>query len=394
MTEANTNVQPLVKMVNPADELSTITEAIEDIRNGKMVVLVDDEDRENEGDLVMAAQLVTPEAINFMSKHGRGLICLTLPPERVQQLGLPLMGANDRSQVQPAFTVSIEAREGVTTGMSAKDRAHTISVAINPNKGKQDLIVPGHIFPLSARSGGVLERAGHTEASVDLARLAGLQPAGVICEVINEDGEMARLPDLVDFAREHNVRVVTIADLIAYRLKNEKTVHRKMESSISTAHAGDFNVVVYEDELSGLEHVALIKNHIPKSDPVPVRMHSMNFSNDVLFSTEQSRQGELHQAMNLIHEKGSGVLVIIRDRSMDSVSKHFAADATQWGTAGTRSTELKNYGTGAQILRDLGVKDMILLTNKPKTIVGLDGFGLCVKETQSIPKSETPWPKF
>ncbi len=362
--------------------LSPIDEVVEDIRNGKMVVLVDDEDRENEGDLIIAAQMATPDAINFMSKYGRGLVCLSLDHKRIEQLNLPLMEQNNRRTNRTAFTLSIEAKEGVTTGISAADRARTIAVAIDPQKSRDDLNVPGHIFPLAAKQGGVLERAGHTEAAVDLAAMAGLIPAGVICEIMNEDGQMARLPDLVKFSQNHQLKIATIADLIAYRLSHETTVTRTHTSELVTEHAGKFKLHIYQNQLSGHEHIALIKGNIEDSDSVLVRMHAMNIFNDVLLSTQSSRAGELHKAMQLIDQNGSGVVVIIRDRSQDSVSKHIS-DAMNFG-GGKKSVELRNYGIGAQILRDLGVQKMELLTNSQRKIVSLEGYDLEITSTRGI----------
>jgi 3,4-dihydroxy 2-butanone 4-phosphate synthase/GTP cyclohydrolase II len=350
-----------------------------------MIVLVDEEDRENEGDLAMPAQMVTPEAINFMAKNGRGLICLALTRERVGELGLELMARDNLSRHQTAFTVSVEAREGVTTGISAPDRAHTIAVAIDPSKGKEDIVTPGHVFPLVARDGGVLVRAGHTEAAVDLVRLGGLNPAAVLCEIMNEDGTMARLPDLAAFAATHNLRIATIADLIAYRLHNERVVERVLETDLESYYGGRFRMIVYANKVAYAEHVALVKGDLAGPGPVLVRVHAFNVLTDALGDLYRARHGQLHTAMRLISEAGRGVVVLIREPRPTSLSERVRA--RQPG-AGPQSTGLRLYGVGAQILLDLGVSDMILLSNTKRTIVGLEGYGLSVVEQRPIPTPE------
>ena len=365
--------------------LSRIEDIIDDCRNGRMFILVDSEDRENEGDLVVPAQMATPEAINFMAKYGRGLICLALTRERVERLGLPLMARENQSRHETAFTVSIEAREGVTTGISASDRARTIAVAIDPGRGREDLAIPGHVFPLEARDGGVLVRAGHTEASVDIARLAGLNPAGVICEVMNDDGTMARLPDLLEFAARHGLRVGTIADLIAYRLRNDRIVRRKLESTLDSRFGGSFRMVIYENLVAYAEHVALVKGDLEAPGPIPVRMHALNVLEDVLGDRTRDRGRELHGAMEKIAEVGRGVVVLIREPRATSLSDHLRArDQREYRGEG----ELRDYGVGAQILLDLGIKEMILLSNTRRSIVGLEGFGLSIAGQEPITATE------
>jgi len=361
--------------------LSSIEDALEDVRNGKMIILVDEEDRENEGDLVIPAQMATPDAINFMAKYGRGLICLALTSERVRQLGLPLMAKDNRSRHTTAFTVSIEAREGVTTGISAHDRAHTITVAIDPTKASNDIASPGHVFPLVARDGGVLVRAGHTEAAVDMARLAGLYPAGVICEIMNDDGTMARLPDLVKFAQFHGLKVATIADLIAYRRKNDNLVERTLETDLESRFGGNFRMIVYRNKVEYAEHIALVKGDLSGPEPVLVRMHALNVLEDVL-GDKHGRGDILEGSMRLISAAGRGVVVLIREPRPTSLSDRVRR---KLGEPVERRGELRDYGIGAQILLDLGVRDMVLLSNTQRTIVGLDGYGLAVVEQRSIP---------
>ena len=365
--------------------LSSVDEVINECRNGRMFVLVDDESRENEGDLVIPAQMATPEAINFMAKYGRGLICLALPRQRVEQLGLPLMPQHHASRHQTAFTVSIEARQGVTTGISAPDRARTIAVAIDPARGKDDIITPGHIFPLMARDGGVLVRAGHTEAAVDLARLAGLNPAGVVCEIMRDDGTMARMPDLIQFAQYHGLKVAKIADLIAYRLRNDRIVQRRAETVIKSKYGGEFRMIVYVNKVAYAEHVALVKGDAAAGGPVLVRMHALDVLHDVLGEQSSGRGGELEASMRLIAEAGRGIVVLIREPRATSVSDLVTARLAGTGAA---PTGLRDYGVGAQILLDLGVKDMILLSNTKRTIVGLEGYGLTVVEQRPIPIAE------
>ncbi|MSO89307.1 MAG: 3,4-dihydroxy-2-butanone-4-phosphate synthase [Rhodospirillaceae bacterium] len=362
--------------------LSAIEDVIEDARNGRMFILVDEEDRENEGDLVIPAQMATPEAINFMARHGRGLICLALPRERVERLNLPLMARDNDSRHQTAFTVSIEAREGVTTGISAPDRARTIAVAIDPTKTREDIVSPGHVFPLVARDGGVLVRAGHTEAAVDLARLAGLNPSGVICEVMNDDGTMARMPDLIKFAQFHGLKVATIADLIAYRRRYDRIVERVADTTLESRFGGAFRMVVYVNKVAYAEHIALIKGDISSPGPVLVRMHALNVLDDVLGDLSAGRGYVLHAAMRIVGEAGRGIVVLIREPRPTSLTNRLRARQAGTTPAGA---ELRDYGVGAQILLDLGVHEMILLSNTKRTIVGLDGFGLRVAGHRPIP---------
>jgi 3,4-dihydroxy 2-butanone 4-phosphate synthase/GTP cyclohydrolase II len=378
--------------------LSSIEEILEDARNGRMFILIDDEDRENEGDLVVPAQMATPEVINFMAKHGRGLICLALTRERVEQLGLPLMARDNRSRHQTAFTVSIEAREGITTGISAPDRARTIAVAIDPTKGRDDIVTPGHIFPLMAQDGGVMVRTGHTEAAVDVARLAGLIPAGVICEIMNDDGTMARLPDLVKFAQFHGLKIGKIADLIAYRRRKDRIVRRAVESRIDSRFGGEFRVTVYVNTISGTEHLALVKGDIAGEAPVLVRMHALNVLDDVLGDRAAGRGNVLHDAMQMIAAAGRGVVVLIREPRVNSISERVRARAEApdreaasagygglvTGAPASVTQELRDYGVGAQILIDLGVHEMVLLSNSRKTVIGLDGYGLKIVEQRPI----------
>jgi 3,4-dihydroxy 2-butanone 4-phosphate synthase/GTP cyclohydrolase II len=359
------------------DVISTVEEIIDEARNGRMFILVDHEDRENEGDLVIPAQMATPNAINFMATHGRGLICLALPGERLDQLGLPLMAAANKSRHETAFTVSIEAREGVTTGISAHDRARTVSVAIDPRSGPQDIATPGHVFPLRARDGGVLVRAGHTEAAVDIARLAGLNPSGVICEIMNDDGTMARLPDLVAFAQRHALKIGTISDLIAYRRRHDNLVR---ESAVETvqSHGGRWLMRVFHDQPGGAEHVALIKGDLATGGPALVRMHVLDPFDDVL-GLHPGRAGLVPAAMKAVAAEGRGVVVLLRDLSATALTDRLRP-------RGASPKELRYYGVGAQILGALGVREMILLTNSPAMrIVGLDGYGLAVVETRPFP---------
>jgi len=365
--------------------LSSIEEIINECRNGRMFILVDDESRENEGDLVIPAQMATPDAINFMAKYGRGLICLALTRERVEQLGLPLMPQHHGSRHQTAFTVSIEARTGVTTGISAPDRARTISVAIDPSSGKDNIVTPGHIFPLAARDGGTLVRAGHTEAAVDLARLAGLNPSGVICEIMNDDGTMARMPDLVKFAQFHGLKIGKIADLIAYRLRYDRIVQRKVETVIKSRYGGEFRMIVYVNKIAYAEHVALVKGDVGDDGPILVRMHALDVLHDVLGERSPGRGGELENSMRLIAKAGRGVVVLIREPRATSLSDLVTE---RLSGSGSVTTGLRDYGVGAQILLDLGVRDMILLSNTRRTIVGLEGYGLAVTEQRPIPHIE------
>jgi len=355
---------------------------IEEARKGRMFILVDDEDRENEGDLVIPAQWATPEAINFMAKHARGLICLALTRERVEQLGLSLMAQNNGTRHQTAFTVSIEAREGVTTGISAADRARTVAVAIDTSCGSQDIVSPGHVFPLVARDGGVLERTGHTEAAVDLARLAGLTPAGVICEIMNDDGTMARRNDLITFAQRHGLKIGTIADLIAYRRRYDSIVKRISETKLDSIYGGDFRCVVYINKVTMAQHVALVKGDPAAPGPVTVRMHAVNLFTDTLGQRSGGRGGEIEASMRSIAEEGRGVIVLIREPLTVVLAEQRRRAGEPIAPAGV---ELRDYGVGAQILIDLGVKEMILLTNSRKSIVGIEGFGLKITGQKPVP---------
>ena len=359
---------------NWRDAISSVEEIIEDARNGRMFILVDHEDRENEGDLVIPAQMATPEAINFMATHGRGLICLTLTGDRCDSLELPLMASHNSSRHETAFTLSIEAREGVTTGISAHDRARTVAVAIDNGKTAADIASPGHVFPLRARDGGVLVRAGHTEAAVDVSRLAGLNPSGVICEIMNEDGSMSRLPDLVAFAQKHNLKIGTISDLIAYRRRNDNLVAVTREDTVTSEFGGDWKMRVYSDTAHGDEHIVLIKGDISGDEPVLVRMHALDPILDVIGLGPKGRAGEFGDAMNLIAQEGRGVLVLLRDTTMKIASGDNASPQT-----------LRQYGLGAQILSSLGLGELILLTNSPQPkIVGLDAYGLEIIGTRKI----------
>jgi len=364
---------------------STTAELIEEAKHGRMFVLVDDEDRENEGDLVIPAQMATPETINFMAKNGRGLICLAMERERVEQLGLPLMSLRNGTRHQTAFTISIEARDGISTGISAFDRARTIQVAIDPAKGAGDIVTPGHVFPLVARDGGVLVRTGHTEAAVDVARLAGLTPAGVICEVLNEDGSMARRDDLVQFAQFHGLKIGTIADLIAYRRRYDRIVERTLETTFESRFGGQFKLYVYTNTVAHAEHVALVKGDLHTEDPVLVRMHAVSILDDVLGDVRSGRGGELGSAMREIERAGRGVVVLIREPLATSLSDAVRSRSGDASKSKGAQAELRDYGVGAQILLDLGVRKMTLLSNHKKTIVGLEGYGLTVEGQQAIP---------
>ena len=360
---------------------SAIEEIIEEARNGRMFILIDDEDRENEGDLVIPAQMATPEVINFMAKYGRGLICLALTRQRCEQLRLPLMAQHNASRLQTAFTVSIEAKDGVTTGISAPDRARTVSVAIDPMKGPEHIVTPGHIFPLMARDGGVLVRTGHTEASVDIARLAGLNPSGVICEIMSEDGTMARRDELVAFAQRHGVKIATIADLIAYRRRHDRIVERLLEAPFWSAHGNEWRMYIYANKAAYAEHIALVKGDVTTPEPVLVRMHAVNMLDDVLANSRSGRCGLAERAMKMIAAEGRGVVVMLREPSPTAVSDRVRG----FIETGQPQHELRDYGIGAQILIDLGVRDMTLLTNMPRLIVGLDGYGLHVVGNRRIP---------
>ena len=378
---------------------ASIEDALEDIRQGKMVILVDDEDRENEGDLSMAAEMVTPEAINFMAKYGRGLICLSLTPEKIEQLGLKMMVRDNTSSFQTAFTVSIEARCGVTTGISAADRATTILTAVDDDSSPADIVQPGHVFPLRARRGGVLVRTGQTEGSVDLARLAGLRPSGVICEIMNDDGSMARRNDLEIFAKEHGLKIVTIADLIAYRMRHERLVHRAAETKLPTIH-GEFKALAYTNNVDKLEHIALVKGEINEDDSVLVRVHSECLTGDALGSLRCDCGEQLHAAMRLVEKEGKGVILYIHQegRGIGLINKLKAYQLQDQGMDTVEANaelgfeaDLRDYGIGAQILADVGVRKMRLMTNNPKKIKGLEGYGLTVVERVPIevpPKPE------
>jgi 3,4-dihydroxy 2-butanone 4-phosphate synthase / GTP cyclohydrolase II len=377
---------------------AAIEDAIEDIRAGKMVVVCDDEDRENEGDLTMAAQFATPEAINFMAKHGRGLICLSLTPERCDELGLELMAAKNESSFETPFTVSIEAREGVTTGISAADRARTIQVAIDPRSSPRDLVQPGHIFPLKSKPGGVLERTGQTEAAVDLARLAGLIPAGVICEVMNDDGTMARVPDLVGYCERHGLKMITVADLIAYRRQHDKLVERVVDIKLPTAF-GEFTAVGYRSLVDDKHHVALVKGDVDGKPDVLVRVHSECLTGDVFHSLRCDCGEQLESALAMIEHEGEGVLLYLAQegRGIGLLNKLKAYKLQEQGFDTVDANlklglpaDLRDYGIGAQILGDLGLTSIRILTNNPKKIRGLEGYGLSV--TDQIPIQHTPNP--
>jgi 3,4-dihydroxy 2-butanone 4-phosphate synthase/GTP cyclohydrolase II len=370
----------------------SIEAAIEDIRQGKMIILVDDEDRENEGDLTMAAELVTPEAINFMARHGRGLICLALTPDLVEQLQLSLMVRDNQSVFKTAFCVSIEARRGVTTGISAADRATTILTAVADQARPEDLVSPGHVFPLRARKGGVLVRTGQTEGSVDLSRLARLKGAAVICEIMKDDGTMARMPDLEEFAEKHNLKIATIADLVAYRLRHESFVHRRATVMLPT-YFGEFTAIAYDNDMDDNQHVALMKGEITPEEPVLVRVHSECVTGDVFHSLRCDCGDQLEAAMQLVEAEGKGVILYMHQegRGIGLVNKLRAyelqdqgADTVEANEALGFKADLRDYGIGAQILRDLGVRQMRLMTNNPKKIIGLEGYGLKMVERVSL----------
>ena len=365
--------------------LSTIEEVIADAKAGKLFILVDDEDRENEGDLCVIGEYATADTINFMAKYGRGLICLALTRVRTEQLGLKMMERRNESRHETAFTISIEARDGVTTGISAADRALTIKTAIDPNFGERDITTPGHIFPLIARDGGTLVRAGHTEAVVDIARACGSNnPSGVICEIMKDDGEMARLPDLIGFAKEHDLKIASIADLIAWRRRNESLVQRTVESLITTRIAGDWRMVIYANTVSNIEHIALVKGDISAGDPVLVRMHALDLMADLLGAVSEKRAGdELAAAMAAIAKAGCGVIVVLRESVASSLSSMVSQKLnTKSDTGGNR--DLRDYGVGAQILTDLGISKMILLSDTRPNVVSLEGYDLEITDWQRV----------
>lgn len=377
-------------------KFNTIEDALEDIAKGRMVILVDDEDRENEGDLCMAAEKITPEAINFMAKYGRGLICLSLSPQRVEELKLPMMTDANTSSFGTAFTVSIEAKKGVTTGISAHDRAVTILTAINPQTKPEDIARPGHVFPLRAKPGGVLQRAGQTEGSVDLARLAGLYPAGVICEIMNDDGTMSRVPQLMEFAERHNLRIITVKDLIQYRMRTERFVRRIATVQMPTEYGGDFTAIAYSNDVDPNVHIALVKGEIKPEDKVLVRVHSECLTGDVFGSKRCDCGDQLRKAMEMIKKEGRGVILYMRQegRGIGLANKLKAYELQDKGLDTVEANlklgfkpDLRDYGIGAQILVDLGVRKMRLMTNNPKKIIGLEGYGLKVVERVSAESS-------
>lgn len=363
-------------------KLSPIEDIIADAKHGRMFILVDDEDRENEGDLVIPAEMADSSAINFMAKYGRGLICLAMTGQRIAQLGLPPMARHNSSRHSTAFTVSIEAREGITTGISAADRAKTIAVAINPSNTALDIATPGHVFPLEARSGGVLVRAGHTEAAVDISSMAGLKPAGVICEIMNDDGTMARMPDLIKFAAQHQLKIATIADLIEYRRRKEVLVERVLESDFVSNYGGDFKIYIYRNKVEYAEHIVLVKGDIKPDIPVLVRMHALNILDDVLGDIAGGKQGKLQKSMQIIAGNGAGIIVLLREPNKSSAFEVLSNRKNV--NSATQRSSIRDYGIGAQILLDLGVKQMQLMTNSEFSIIGLDGYGLVVDKVIAI----------
>ena len=371
---------PLARRAAESEVFASVEEIVEDARRGRIFVLVDDERRENEGDLVVPAQCATPEAIAFMARHGRGLICLALTQDRARELHLEPMQRRNSKGFGTAFTVSIEAREGVTTGISAADRAATVRAAIDPERGPDDIATPGHVFPIVARDGGVLARAGHTEAAVDIARLAGLRPAGVICEIMNEDGTMARRAQLVDYCRRHGLKIGAIADLIAYRRRKDRIIERRLETALETGHAGRFALILYDDTIDGAEHVALVKGEIDAESPTLVRVHRLDLLADVLGDASGRRDGVLRDAMTAIDAAGAGVVLLIGAASRHAIGERIAGGGREDGAV------LREVGIGAQILRDIGVRAMTLLSNVEHSYVGLDGFGLRVVGRKPIPR--------
>ncbi len=379
-TDTLSKLQTFLAENDDTPVLVGIEQIIDEARNGRMFILVDDEDRENEGDLIIPAQMATPDAINFMATHGRGLICLALTKSRVEELGLQLMSRKNRTRHETAFTVAIEAKEGVTTGISAADRARTISVATDASKGADDIVTPGHVFPLVAREGGVLIRAGHTEAAVDISRLAGLSPAGVICEVMNEDGSMARLEDLIRFGRKHGIKIGTIRDLIAYRRQHDRLVEKREETRFESEWGGSWQAVSFWNKATMSETMALVKGHIDPDKPTLVRMHALSIFDDV-FAHVGARKRLLKHAMRMIGEEGAGVVVLINrpnPQFSSTAIKSLNAEDNQPDPESLMPPEQRDYGVGAQILSEIGVRDMILLSNSKHTLVGLEGYGLSI----------------
>ena len=363
---------------------ASIEEIIEDLKNGKMVIMVDDEDRENEGDLIIPAAKANAEAINFMATYGRGLICLTLTADRVKKLNLPLMAQNNQARDATAFTISIESVEGVTTGISAQDRATTIASAINPLNGQNDITSPGHVFPLVARDGGVLVRAGHTEASVDLARLAGFEPAGTICEIMNDDGTMARIPDLIEFSKKHDIKIGKIVDLISYRRKHDTFVNKTLDEKITLKDGKEFDIKVFGNSFDQTEQIVLSKGNINDGKSVIVRVHVISYFDD-LIGESGSGNKTLKQTIDIINNEGRGVLILVRDSSSSVISSYLSAkDKSQKEIEEQKQSELRIFGMGAQILSELGVRDMILLTNTDWKFVGLDAYGINIVETKFL----------
>ena len=370
----------LKKMIknNILSSLSTVEEIIEEARNGKMYILVDDPDRENEGDLIIPAQMATPDSINFMSKFGRGLICLAMTKQRIEELELPLMNPSNQKNDLTAFTISIEAKEGITTGISAADSAHTISIAINNNRKKEDIISPGHIFPLMAWDGGVLERAGHTEAAVDISKLAGLNPSGVICEIMSDDGSMARLPELIKFSKKHSIKIGTVSDLIKYRLKNYKFIEMISERNFESEMGKNFKLKIFKNSLSGEKHYALVKNLSDTKEPIYVRMHKLDITKDI-FEEKNLFGDEIFKSFKIIEDKGKGAIVLINSDMSHKIQKIFKRRDLK-----EHKLELREYGVGAQILLELGLKKIILLSNSNKKIIALNGFDLEIVDQEKI----------